>query len=112
MRKELRLKRASDFKKAFKKGIRTVNPHFVLYVCENGLQQPRFGVSIAKKHCKLATRRNRLRRIAKELFRQKIAPEGRGCDYVITSRAKCNITPLAETVRNLKNIFSESDVKK
>ena len=83
-----RLKKPSDFKRVFKEGRRFSGPHFVLYVYKSGLPAARIGVSIAKRHFNLATRRNKIRRVAKELFRKEIAPCAKGRDFVIASRAR------------------------
>ena len=83
------LKKPSDFKRVFKGGKRFTSPHFVLYVCKSPFPSGvRLGVSILKSHVKLATRRNRLRRVAKELFRKGLAENFSGYDFAIRSRSK------------------------
>ena len=104
MRKELRLKRSSEFRKVFKEGKRFLSPHFVLYMQKNESPTSRLGVSIARRHFKLATRRNRLRRVAKESFREDLTPRLKGHDFVIASRrnfAGKNIKEPTEEIRRL-----------
>lgn len=104
MRKELRLKKPSEFKVIFKEGKRFFSPHFVLFMRNSGLPAARLGVSISKRHFKLATTRNRLRRVAKEFFREEISPNFKGCDFVIASKANFphkNVNDIAKEVKNL-----------
>jgi len=106
MRKNLRLKKPSDFKKTFKEGKRRLAPHFVVYRRENTLSCLRVGVSISKRHFKHATKRNRLRRVATELFRTEISPHLRsGYDFVVTSRASRDQATFNKKVDELKNLI-------
>ena len=105
MGKELRLRRRADFKKAYKEGTRFLSPRFVLYMRENTLPQARIGISISKSHVKLATRRNRLRRIAKEVFREEMSRPFSGYDFVIASRRNCPNTNITEAVTELKKLL-------
>lgn len=108
MKKETRLRKASDFKKVFREGRRFLSPHFVLYMRENALPEARLGVSISKTHFKLATRRNKLRRIAKEAFRREISPRLKGRDFVVASRAGFLSKPhINEAINELKRLLSE-----
>jgi len=86
MKKAFRLKRPADFKKTYKEGRRFRSPHFVLYVRENPGHVARLGVSIAKAHAKLASRRNRLRRVAKETFRTELLKKLDGYNVVVSLR--------------------------
>ena len=105
MRKEFRLRKSKDFKKVFKEGRRFSSPHFVLYIGKNTLPNARFGISISKSHFKLATRRNRLRRIAKEVFREKVSPNVEGYDFVVASRANYPMSHLNKAAEELKELI-------
>ncbi len=105
MRKELRLKKARDFGKVFREGRRYFSPHFALYVRKNSLSVARLGVSISKAHFRLATRRNRLRRVAKALFQEKIIPDCKGKDFVLKSRRRCNAENFNSVLQELKNFL-------
>jgi len=71
----------------------------------NASSRPRVGVSLAKRHFKLATGRNRLRRIAKELFRTEINPRASGYDFVVASRpSRFRSTP-GEAAKELKQLI-------
>jgi ribonuclease P protein component len=64
---------------------------FTVLSRKNGTDRARLGLAIAKKHCRRATGRNRLKRLVRESFRQHAA-ELEGLDIVVlgqpgTSRA-------------------------
>ncbi len=83
------LKGPHKFRKVFKEGRKSESPHFVLYARENGLHVNEAGVSISKIHMKLATTRNRMRRIAKTTLRELSRNKEKTCDYVVASRKHC-----------------------
>ena len=105
MRKESRLRNPLDFRKAFREGKRFKSPHFALYIRRNSLVEGRFGVSFSKAHCKLATRRNRLRRIAKEEFRNNVAPGFKGYDFAVASRASYRHLDIEKIAGELKQLI-------
>ena len=49
---------------------------FTVLFTPNGTDQPRLGLAIGKKNCRLSTGRNRLKRIVRESFRQQAALGG------------------------------------
>jgi len=107
MKKEQRIRKPSDFRKAYKEGRRFLSPHFVLYVRRNNLpHHARIGVSISKGQFKLATRRNRLRRIVKESFRKGMASRGRGYDFVVASRPGRRSSDIKQAARELQSLVS------
>ncbi|MFH1594680.1 MAG: ribonuclease P protein component [Candidatus Omnitrophota bacterium] len=107
MPKHLSLKNSSDFARVFKKGKRFLSERFVLYVCDNSLPESRFGVSIAKIHFKQATRRNRLRRVAKETFRVKVIPVlTKGYDCVLASRASRLPRDIKEACKEIRDLLT------
>ena len=79
---------SKDFKRAFKKGRAIRSPHFVLYLCGNGLDHSRLGFSFSRSRIKLATRRNRLKRIIREIWRREFAPGLKGLDLVLVAKSK------------------------
>lgn len=52
---------------------------------ENGTGDARLGLAISKKHCRLASRRNRVKRVVRESFRRHQA-ELAGLDLVVLAR--------------------------
>lgn len=105
MRRRLWLNKPSEFRKVFKKGKKAVSPHFILYTYENGLGYSRLGIAIAKVHFKLATRRNRLRRVAKAVFKEKIYPECNDYDFVLASKARFQSPDISTATKELKEFL-------
>ena len=58
---------------------------FTVLCRKNEEHEARLGLAIAKKHCRLATGRNRLKRIVRESFRKHRA-ELTGLDIVVLNR--------------------------
>ncbi|UCD54662.1 MAG: ribonuclease P protein component [Candidatus Omnitrophota bacterium] len=117
MKEKFRLRKSEDFRKVFKEGKKFLSPHFILYIHNNILRQTaddkqaclrgaRIGISISKNHFKLATRRNRLRRIAKELFRKELSARFKGYDFVVTSRRAHPRSNINKVVKELKYLIT------
>jgi len=58
---------------------------FTVLFRPNGKDVPRLGLAISKKHCRLASGRNRLKRIVRESFRQHQESLG-GVDIVVLNQ--------------------------
>lgn len=68
--KSRRLLNAADFSAVFSHALTRVNcPELLILARRNNLQHPRLGVVVAKKAIKLATERNRIKRLTRESFR-------------------------------------------
>ena len=68
--KKMRLDNSLDFLNCFLKGKRTYTHAFMIQYLENDLEHGRLGIRIAKKKIKKAVERNRIKRIAREVFRK------------------------------------------
>lgn len=115
MKEKCRLRRSADFRKVFKEGKRFLSPHFVLYMHKNILRQAcltgrqaRIGIAISKTHFKLATRRNRLRRVMKELFKKELSACFKGYDFVVASRRAYHHSNINKVVKELKYLITKS----
>lgn len=64
-----RLSKSSDFKRVFTKGKRNATPLFVIYSLRNHLSYSRLGIQV-KARIGTAVRRNRIKRIVREVFRR------------------------------------------
>lgn len=62
------LKRNEDILNIIKKQQKIHSNHIVVYFCETNLKKVRLAISISKKKFKLATQRNRIRRLIKAWF--------------------------------------------
>ena len=68
--KKNRLTNAAAFGRVFDKATRSRDKLFTVLCRQNKEGTPRLGLAISKKHCRLATQRNRIKRIIRESFRQ------------------------------------------
>ncbi|CAM4270490.1 ribonuclease P protein component [Pseudoalteromonas byunsanensis] len=67
--RELRLLTPSHYSRIFQEPARAATPFFTLLAKPNDVGRPRLGLTVAKKRCKLACQRNRIKRLARESFR-------------------------------------------
>lgn len=85
--KRLRLLTAADYKTVFGQAAYKVScPQLLILAIPNGQDSARLGLVIAKKNVRLATQRNRIKRLLRESFRanQHLLA---GLDIVILARA-------------------------
>ena len=68
--KRHRLLNEADYGRVFRKATRSRDSLFTALCRHNDNNTPRLGLAIAKKHCRRATARNRIKRIVRESFRQ------------------------------------------
>lgn len=92
-RKDNRLLDAHGYARVFEKATSSRDRWFTVLWRENRRGSARLGLAVAKKHCKLAVGRNRIKRIVRESFRiyQAGLP---GLDVVVINR------PAATTAEN------------
>ncbi|MCL6268560.1 ribonuclease P protein component [Sansalvadorimonas sp. 2012CJ34-2] len=84
--RNLRLLKASEFKRVFDKAeIKVSDKNLLILARRNTLGIPRLGLVIAKKNIRTAVARNKVKRIIRETFRlsQNSLPE---LDYVVLAR--------------------------
>ena len=81
--KKMRLDNSLDFNNCFLQGKRTSKHAFMIHYLENDLEYGRLGIRIAKKKIKKAVERNRIKRIAREVFRK---GNFKGIDMVLVLR--------------------------
>ncbi len=85
-RRAMRMNSPRDFSRVFRLGQRTGGGGLTVITTENTVGYPRLGLAVAKKHLKLASHRNRLKRVIRESFRCNQS-EFNGIDIVVLSRA-------------------------
>jgi len=83
--RQARLPDEAAFSRVFASGRRSRDEYFTVLCSPNGDRRARLGLAIAKKHCRLAVRRNRLKRIVRESFRQHRQALA-GLDIVVLNR--------------------------
>lgn len=84
--KDKRLLCASDYRAVFSDAaLRSGQKEFLLLARGNGRGYHRLGLAVAKKHVRLATRRNRIKRGAREAFRH-LPETSPGLDIIFLTR--------------------------
>ena len=68
--KKFRIRNQKSFRSVFSEGARAHSENFVLYSKSNGLGHPRLGISVGKKASPSSVRRNRMKRMLREIFRK------------------------------------------
>lgn len=91
----MRMNNPRDYARVFRQAKRTSNGGLTILTVENSVGHPRLGLAIAKKHLKLATRRNRLKRIIRASFRQH-QPVFANIDIVVLSRGDVSQREIAQ----------------
>jgi ribonuclease P protein component len=107
----LMIKKSREFAKVYRRGKSRANRLLVLYQKPNGEKLARIGFSISKKvgH---APERNRLKRVLKEIYRQKDYDQATGNDLVVIVRANANGASYEELESAMEHIMRISKVKK
>ncbi len=81
-----RLLTSDDFQSVFADApLRASHKYFLILARPNQLSAARLGLIIAKKHIRLATERNRMKRLIRETFRRQ-PPTFTGIDVIVLAR--------------------------
>ena len=67
---KFKIKTSRDFHNILSEGTKTHSENFILYSKPNSLGFPRLGVSVGKKASASSVRRNRMKRVLREVFRR------------------------------------------
>lgn len=87
---QYRMKRSSDFRRAYRRRMSVADGHIVVFGHPNGLAHPRLGVS-ASRRLGGAVVRNRWKRLVREAFRLAMHRLPNGIDLVVVPRP--NVEP-------------------
>jgi ribonuclease P protein component len=82
-----RLLNAADYKRVFDKSVRSSDQFFTVLARPNEMSHARLGTAITKKRVRLAVKRNLLKRIARESFRQ--TRDKFNADYIVLAGPQC-----------------------
>jgi len=100
---EERLRRRADFERVFEKGVRTHTRLMTVIILPNGLAASRLGVSATKKLGD-AVRRNRAKRLIREVFRRN-KPET-AVDIVVIPRRELFETRFAGLEADYRSVLA------
>ena len=106
-----RLKRKSDFGRAYSKGRSYVTDLIVVYVLPIGGGTTRAGFSVSKKVGKSVVR-NRVKRLLREAVRESLPDIADGYDLVIVARKKSVGVGLSEIRAAFARIVEKSGLRK
>lgn len=94
--------RAADFDNVFQNGQRSGDRFFTVLFHLNNLNRPRLGFAISKQKVRLAVARNRLRRLVRESFRQRVTGLP-SVDLVVLARDATSTAATREIVASLES---------
>ncbi len=98
------IKKNDEFKKIYKKSNSVVGVYLVVYRSKNFTGNKRFGITVSKKIGK-AVKRNRVRRLIKEVIIKNYYLFENGFDYVIVARVRANQANFIDIEKNIKYII-------
>ena len=67
---KFKIKTSRDFRNILANSTKTHSENFILYTRPNSLGFPRLGISVGKKTSASSVKRNRMKRVLREVFRQ------------------------------------------
>ena len=82
-RKNEHILKSRDYRSVYKKGLSVKQGPLVLCYIPNGLEHSRIGFSISSRNVKQAVRRNRARRLFREVYRKNKSAIKKGLDLVL-----------------------------
>lgn len=106
---EERLTKNYEFREVYKKGRSLANRELVLYVLKRDDPLKRIGISISKKVGN-AVRRNRLKRILREVFRLNRGKMKEGLDLVFIVRRGTRISNYKEMENHVLDLLKKARI--
>ena len=102
--KDDRLLKRSDFQRLSKNGKRIQNRYFIVYISRNDLKRCRLGLTVTRKVGN-AVARNRIKRLAREYFRQNRHIIKDYWDISLIAKRECIEVTNKALLSALENIF-------
>jgi len=96
-----RLKKKGEYRRAdtYKKA-RFITRHLIILVAENSYPHARIGITVSKK-TGIAVRRNRIKRLLREIYRRNKDLFKDGYDYILISRPRGRTPEYGELYREI-----------
>ena len=109
MKKTESLKKNYLFRRVYRKGRTIPGRHTVLYFLENGLTVNRLGITASRKIGK-SVKRNRVRRIIRESYRNLEEKVETGYDLVFVARVSDTLPEYKEISREMGYLLGKSGI--
>ena len=100
-----RLSKGADFKRVFEKPSVSADGFFKVLARKNKLGSCRLGMAVSRKVDRRAVGRNRIKRVVRESFRQRVLGEGNrvaSLDFVVLPRLRCDTICNQKLTRSLE----------
>jgi ribonuclease P protein component len=111
MEKKHRIRRSTEFKKAYIKGKNYWNRNFTLYVKTNNLNYTRFGIVVTKKLGK-AVVRNKVKRRIREINKELLPYMHDGYDIVLIAKKNTVDLSYEELKKSVEHIYNLAGILK
>ena len=100
-----RLRKRFEFRRLRDQGRRVHTRSFVLLIGRSATPRPRMGITVSRQVGN-AVRRNRIKRLVREAFRQHRSLLPASCDLVVIAKANCSVARLADVETELRQAAS------
>lgn len=111
LRKSEHLRKNSDFKKVYSKGKSCADHFLVLFVLPNDLGRNRIGLSVSKKIGK-AIKRNRVKRLFREVYRLNKDKLIQGFDLIFLARKDAIKLDFPKMERSILRLYKRAKILK
>lgn len=101
-----KIRHPSEFNAVFKRGSRFLSDCFALHYLKIEQDNPRLGMVISKRNCRLAVHRNRMKRLIREHFRlnqQQLS----NFDFVVLLKSSSEKMSDLELKQCVENLFTQ-----
>lgn len=106
MIKTVPLNKNYEFLRVYKKGRFYVGKYMVIYILPNSSEKNRLGISISRKYGK-SVKRNRIKRLIRESYRQYEEFIESGFDIVITARHSLTMPDFSAVRKEMKYLMKK-----
>ncbi len=104
LHRQQRLLKSREFQHVFRRSRRVSDALFMVCARYGEQPAPRLGLAISRKHARRAVDRNRIKRQARETFRQ-LAPRLARADFVVVNRSGATAASPEELRQSLRQHF-------